>query len=326
MKLHAYTDHRKLTVPFVLAREGFDEVALTCVEVTDGTHTGYGEGTPKSFLGRSPEGDLAEIASVRSAIEDGATNHDLLSLLPGGSARNALDCALWDLRCKQEGKRIWDLVNLPEPTSPLRADYTLSIDTPDNMAKAAKALADYDLVKIKLNADQIDERLAAVRSTLPTTDLIVDANESWTADLLDDIAPMLVRHKVTLVEQPLPAGQDAALDDLAYPIPLAADESCKTVENLPELVGRYDYVNIKLDKSGGLTAALALLKQAKAAGFKVMAGCMIGTSRAMAPAFVVASQAQFCDLDGASMLVEDVSPPLTLHAGRAHSFPADLWG
>ncbi len=326
MKLTFYTDHRDLTVPFVLAREGFDQVALTCVELADGTHTGYGEGTPKTFLGRSPEGDLAEIKSVQQAIESGASNQDLLDLLPAGSARNALDCAMWDLKCKQAGARIWQLVDLPEPAAPVRADYTLSIDTPENMAKAAAHLAEYDLVKIKLNAELIDERLSAIRTALPDTDLFVDANESWTADLLQKITPTLLKHTISLVEQPVPAGMDASLDGIDCPIPLAADESCRTVDDLPNLVGRYQFVNIKLDKTGGLTAALQLLRAARAHGFKVMVGCMIGTSRAMAPAFVVASQADFCDLDGASMLKQDVAPPLKLQAGRAHSFTAALWG
>ncbi|MEN8723316.1 MAG: dipeptide epimerase [Alphaproteobacteria bacterium] len=327
MKLTAYTDQRQLTVPFVLAREGFDEVALTCVELSEGSHIGRGEATPKPFLGRSPAGDLQELAAIRPQIESGTiSNDDLLELLPAGSARNALDCALWDLRCKQEGKRIWQILGLDEPTDPVRADYTISIDTPEKMARAANTLRDYDLVKIKLNAELIDDRLAAVRHALPTAELFVDANESWTPDLLQQIIPVLTKHRVSLIEQPLPAGQDAALDTIDCPIPLAADEACKTADDLPMLVGRYQFVNIKLDKTGGLTAALHLLHAARAQQFKVMVGCMIGTSRAMAPAFVVASQADFCDLDGASMLKQDVSPPLKLGAGRAHSFAAALWG
>lgn len=326
MKLTAKHERRKLTVPFVLAREGFDEVDLTCVSISDGTHTGHGEATPKSFLGRSPDLDLQQIEQIRSAIEQGADNQDLLSLMPASSARNAVDCALWDLKCKQAAARIWDLVNLAEPTTPLRADYTLSIDTPDNMAKAAAKLTAFDLVKVKLNAELVDKRLAAIRQVLPTTELIVDANESWTPDLFRSFIPTLSDHKISLIEQPLPAGQDAALDTITCPIPLAADETCKTIDDLPSIVGRYQFANIKLDKTGGLTAALTLAEQAKRAGLSLMVGCMIGTSRAMAPAFVVASQAEFCDLDGASMLTEDIAPPLKLMDGRAYSFDAALWG
>jgi len=249
----------------------------------------------------------------------------LADALPAGAARNALDCAFWDHAAKTAGKRVWELLDLPTPRPEITA-YTLSLDTPDAMQLQAAQNAFRPLLKIKLGTPDDMARLEAVRRGAPDARIIVDANEGWTAEVYADLAPHLIRLGVQMVEQPLPAGEDDMLGEIARPLPVCADESCHDRASLPELRGKYDMVNIKLDKTGGLTEALALKTQAIAEGYDVMVGCMVGSSLAMAPATILAQGVAFTDLDGPLLLAEDRAQPLHFDEKGVHPPAAALWG
>ena len=249
----------------------------------------------------------------------------LYELLPAGAARNTVDCALWDLEAKQSGLRVWQLAGLPAPSPEITA-YTLSLDSPENMRAQAAEHAHRPLLKIKLGTPDDMPRLEAVRAGAPRPDIIVDANEGWSAEVYADLAPHLLRLGVKLVEQPLPAADDSALLGLDRPVPVCADESAHDRASLKHLAGKYDVVNIKLDKTGGLTEALALKTEALAQGFEVMVGCMVGSSLAMAPATLVAQGALITDLDGPLLLAEDRAHPLQFDAAGVHPPTAALWG
>jgi L-alanine-DL-glutamate epimerase-like enolase superfamily enzyme len=245
--------------------------------------------------------------------------------LPAGAARNAVDCALWDLEAKRAGKRAWDLAGLAAPGPEIPA-FTLSLDDPEVMRAEAAKHAHRPLLKIKLGTPDDMPRLEAVRAGAPDATIIVDANEGWSAEVYADLAPHLQRLGVAMVEQPLPAGADDALLGMARPVPVCADESCHDRASLPGLKGKYDMVNIKLDKTGGLTEALALRQAALAEGFDVMMGCMVGSSLAMAPAVLVAQGVSVVDLDGPLLLAEDRAVPLVYDAAGVHPPDAALWG
>jgi L-alanine-DL-glutamate epimerase-like enolase superfamily enzyme len=249
----------------------------------------------------------------------------LQGLLPAGAARNAVDCALWDLEAKQAGKRVWELAGLPAPRPEITA-YTLSLAAPEEMRAQAAKNAHRPLLKIKLGTPDDMARLEAVRAGAPDARIIVDANEGWSAEVYADLALHLVRLGVDLVEQPLPAGEDDALIGMERPVPVCADESCHDRTSLPKLKGKYDVVNIKLDKTGGLTEALKLREAALAEGYKVMVGCMVGSSLAMAPATLVAQGAMVTDLDGPLLLAEDRDCPLRFDDAGVHGPDAALWG
>ena len=246
-------------------------------------------------------------------------------LLPAGAARNAIDCALWDLEAKKAGKRVWELAGLPEPRPEITA-YTLSLDTPEAMQAQAAKNAFRPLLKIKLGTPDDMVRLEAVRAGAPKSTIIVDANEGWSAEVYADLAPHLVRLGVALVEQPLPAGEDDALLGMERPVPVCADEACHDRASLSALRGKYDVVNIKLDKTGGLTEALALREAARAEGYGIMVGCMVGSSLAMAPATLVAQGAAVVDLDGPLLLAEDRDHALKFDERGVHPPDAALWG
>ena len=245
--------------------------------------------------------------------------------MPPGAARNALDCALWDLEAKRAGRRVWELAGRPAP-GPVVTAYTLSLAEPETMREKAAANAHRPLLKVKLGGEGDVARIEAVRAGAPAARIIVDANEGWTAEQYAELAPVFVRLGVAMVEQPFPAGDDAALADLARPLPVCADESCHDRASLPALKGRYDLVNVKLDKTGGLTEALGLVDAARAEGYGIMVGCMMGTSLAMAPAVIAAQGAEVVDLDGPLLLAEDRDPPLTYDAAGAHPPAPALWG
>ncbi|MEM9341997.1 MAG: N-acetyl-D-Glu racemase DgcA [Pseudomonadota bacterium] len=245
--------------------------------------------------------------------------------LPAGAARNAVDCAEWDWRAKAEGRRAWELAGLPSP-GPVITAFTLSLGEPDAMRAAAATHAARPLLKIKLGGEGDMARLEAVREGAPKSRIIVDANEGWSAEEYSELAPHLVRLGVEMVEQPLPAGDDGMLGEIARPLPVCADESCHDRASLPGLKGKYDMVNIKLDKTGGLTEALALRDAARAEGYRVMVGCMVGSSLAMAPAVLVAQGAEIVDLDGPLLLAEDRDCPLRYDAEGLHPSEAKLWG
>lgn len=311
----------RLAEVFTISRGSRTEARVLSVEVARGGVLGRGECVPYARYGES----LDSVAAQIEALPEGIARAALQAALPPGAARNAVDCALWDLEAKAAGRRAWDLAGLAAP-GPVVTAFTLSLDTPEKMRAAAAKNAHRPLLKIKLGTPDDMARLEAVREGAPSTTIIVDANEGWTAEIYTDLAPHLLRLGVSLVEQPLPAGQDAILAEIARPLPVCADESCHDRDSLAALKGRYDMVNIKLDKTGGLTEALALRDAARAAGFQVMVGCMVGTSLAMAPAVLVAQGAEVVDLDGPLLLAEDRARPLRYDAEGVHPPEAALWG
>ena len=266
--------------------------------------------------------------SVTKQIEDLPDNIDketLQETLPPGAARNAVDCALWDFECKKLDQRIWETANIQKPEKNITA-YTLSLDKPENMFKQAEKNSNRPLLKIKLGTANDMPRLEAVRKGAPSAEIIVDANEGWDAEVYSQLAPKLVKLGVKLVEQPLPADKDDDLIGLPRPLPICADESCHDRKSLEKLIGKYDFVNIKLDKTGGLTEALLLKNKALEAGFKIMVGCMVGSSLAMAPATLIAQNATFVDLDGPLLLAQDRQHGLLYDESWVHPPVKDLWG
>ena len=311
----------RLAQVFTISRGSRTEAQVLTVRISDGGHQGWGECVPYARYGETLESVAAQIAGLPAVFEHAS----LPGLLPAGAARNAVDCALWDLAAKQAGRRVWDLAGLPAPAPEITA-YTLSLDTPDAMRAQAAKNAHRPLLKIKLGTPDDMPRLEAVRAGAPDAKIIVDANEGWSVGVYADLAPHLVRLGVALVEQPLPAGEDEALIGIARPVPVCADESCHDSASLPGLKGKYDVVNIKLDKTGGLTEALALRDAAQAQGFGIMVGCMVGSSLAMAPATLVAQGASVVDLDGPLLLAEDRDEPLKFDAAGVHPPAPALWG
>jgi len=311
----------RLAEVFTIARGSRTEARVLTVEVTRGGVTGRGECVPYARYGETVESVAVQIEGLAADIDRTA----LQAALPAGAARNAVDCALWDLEAKAARRRVWELARLPAP-APLLTAYTLSLDTPEKMRAAAARHAHRPLLKIKLGTPDDMARLEAVRKGAPDAKIIVDANEGWTAEIYGDLAPHLLRLGVAMVEQPLPAGQDDMLAEIARPLPVCADESCHDRATLPALKGKYDMINIKLDKTGGLTEALALREAARGAGYAVMVGCMVGTSLAMAPAVLVAQGAEVVDLDGPLLLAEDRNPALRYDAAGVHPPEAALWG
>ncbi len=319
MRIEVTRDVFKLAQVFRISRGARTEAHVLTVHVEDEGFEGHGECVPYARYDETLDSVAAEIAGFSG---DWAT---LAEELPAGAARNALDCALWDLMAKKKGARAWDILGLPEPKPEITA-YTLSLDEPDAMKVQAAANAFRPLLKIKLGTPDDMARLEAVRAGAPAAPIIVDANEGWTADVYAELAPHLIRLGVKMVEQPLPAGQDDMLAEIERPLPVCADESCHDRASLPRLKGKYDMINIKLDKAGGLTEALELKKAAQAEGYEIMVGCMVGTSLAMAPATILAQGVAFTDLDGPLLLAEDRPTPLTFDDRGVHPPAASLWG
>ncbi|MCP9480767.1 dipeptide epimerase [Shimia sp. CNT1-13L.2] len=321
MQISVTRDVFKLAQVFTISRGSRTEAKVLTVRVSKDGVTGWGECVPYARYDETLESVTAEIEALPGAFDREA----LYDLLPAGAARNAVDCALWDLEAKAAGKRIWELAGLAAPGPEITA-YTLSLDTPEKMREQAAKNAFRPLLKIKLGTPDDMPRLEAVRAGAPASKIIVDANEGWSAEVYADLAPHLVRLGVALVEQPLPAGEDEALIGMERPVPVCADESCHDRTSLPKLKGKYDVVNIKLDKTGGLTEALRLREAALAEGYKVMVGCMVGSSLAMAPATLVAQGAMVTDLDGPLLLAEDRDQPLVFDDAGVHPPVAALWG
>ncbi len=321
MRITVTPETFRLARVFTIARGSRTEAQVLTVTITEDGHTGRGECVPYARYGESLDSVAGQIAGLPRPI----TRAALQEALPAGAARNAVDCALWDLEAKASGHRVWEIAGLPAPRPEITA-YTLSLDTPDNMRAAAAKNAHRPLLKIKLGTEGDMPRLEAVRAGAPEARVIVDANEGWTAEVYAELAPHLMRLGVAMVEQPLPAGDDGMLGEIARPLPVCADESCHDRASLPALRGKYDMVNIKLDKTGGLTEALALRDAARAEGYGIMVGCMIGSSLAMAPAVLVAQGAAFTDLDGPLLLAEDRDPPLGYDTAGVHPPAAALWG
>ncbi|MGK7752988.1 MULTISPECIES: N-acetyl-D-Glu racemase DgcA [unclassified Roseovarius] len=321
MHISVTRDVFRLAQVFTISRGSRTEAKVLTVRVTQNGVTGWGECVPYARYDETLDSVTAQIESLPEEV----SREKLYDLLPAGAARNAVDCALWDLQAKQAGTRVWDLAGLPAPGPEITA-YTLSLDDPEKMQEQAAKNAHRPILKIKLGTPDDMPRLEAVRVGAPGAKIIVDANEGWSAEVYADLAPHLVRLGVALVEQPLPAAEDEALLGVERPVPVCADESCHDRASLPNLKGKYDMVNIKLDKTGGLTEALALREAALAEGYDVMVGCMIGSSLAMAPAVLVAQGATVTDLDGPLLLAEDRDEPLIFDAARVHPPTAKLWG
>ncbi len=321
VQISVTSDVFKLAQVFTISRGSRTEAKVLTVSVEDGGVRGWGECVPYARYDETLESVTAEIEGLPGDI----TRDALYDLLPAGAARNAVDCALWDLEAKRAGKRAWDLAGLAKPGPEITA-YTLSLDSPEKMQAQAAENAFRPLLKIKLGTPDDMPRLEAVRAGAPKSTIIVDANEGWSAEVYADLAPHLVRLGVALVEQPLPAADDDALIGMDRPVPVCADESCHDRGSLAHLKGKYDVVNIKLDKTGGLTEALKLRAAAEAEGYKVMVGCMVGSSLAMAPATLVAQGVMVTDLDGPLLLAEDREMPLKFDAVGVHPPEATLWG
>jgi L-alanine-DL-glutamate epimerase-like enolase superfamily enzyme len=310
---------------FAISRGAKTEAVVVVAELADGRHRGRGECVPYARYGETVEGVAAAIAAMREPIAAGLSRERLQTAMPAGAARNALDCAFWDLAAKRAGRPVHELIGLPAPRA-LTTAYTVSLAPPAAMADAAAAAADRPLLKVKLGSGDDCARIAAVRRAAPHCELIVDANEGWSADELGRNLAACARAGVTLVEQPLPAGRDAALAEIVRPLPVCADESAHARASLPALVRKYDAVNIKLDKAGGLTEALAMARQAEELGFSLMVGCMVATSLAMAPAMLLAQRARVVDLDGALLLARDRPEGLRYDGSRIHPPTPALWG
>jgi L-Ala-D/L-Glu epimerase len=295
------------------------------VELEDRGLVGRGEAMGVAYHGETIDMLLDQVSSIAAQDCEGLTHARLEALLPPGGARNALDCALWDLEAKRARCRAWELVGISSVRSVL-TDFTLGLDDPAAMGRAAAASSRYPLLKIKLNGDRDLERLQLIRRARPDAQLMVDANQAWDEAHLREIAPRLIELGVTLIEQPLPAGADGALRGFVSPIPLCADESCQTSESLPQLLGKYQYVNIKLDKTGGLSEGLRLARRASAAGLRLMVGCMGGSSLAMAPAFILGQLCEVADLDGPLLLKSDVPAAIRYEGSQMLAPEALLWG
>ncbi|WP_411194509.1 MULTISPECIES: N-acetyl-D-Glu racemase DgcA [Rhodopseudomonas] len=310
---------------FTISRGAKTEAVVVIAEISHRGHTGRGECVPYARYGETPDATLAAIEAMRPQLADGLDRAALQAAMPAGAARNALDCALLDLAAKISGQRVWDLLERTAPR-PATTAYTISLGTPDAMAAATAKAAGRPLLKIKLGSDDDGARIAAVRREAPESELIVDANEAWTPDNLEQNLAECAEVGVTLVEQPLPAGRDDALARIRRPLAVCADESVHDRASLDGLRDRYDAINIKLDKTGGLTEAMAMADAARALGFDIMVGCMVATSLSMAPATLLAQSARFVDLDGPLLLARD--RPNGLRYDGSTIYPPDpaLWG
>jgi L-Ala-D/L-Glu epimerase len=305
---------------FTIARGAKTEAVIVVAEVTDGQITGRGECVPYARYSETPEAVLAQIRGAAATDRQA-----LLGALPPGAARNALDCALWDFEAKSSDTSVATLAGVP-PLEPVLTAYTLSLGAPEAMAQKAASVPTYPLLKLKLGAEGDAERLMAIREARPDARLIVDVNEGWRADTVEEGLAMCTAAGVEVVEQPLPAGEDAVLATIHRPVAVCADESAHVRASIPAIAGLYDAVNIKLDKAGGLTEALAMADAARQAGLKIMVGCMVSTSLAMAPAMILAQQADWVDLDGPLLLARDRTPSLS-YAGAFIRPPSPaLWG
>jgi len=324
-KLEVAVESWPIAGRFTISRGSKTEARVVVATIQEGAHQGRGECVPYARYGESLESVVAEIDAQRWSLERDPDRGALQRSMKPGAARNALDCALWDLEAKRAGRRVWELAGLPAPRA-LETAYTLSLGSVEEMAAAARAAADRPLLKLKLSGPGDLERVRAVREGAPKARLVVDANEAWTPAIFAELSPKLRELAVELIEQPLPAGADDELANLAHPVPVCADESCHDRASLAGLTRKYDAVNIKLDKAGGLTEALALMAAAQEAGLAIMVGCMVATSLSMAPAILVGQGARWVDLDGPLLLAKDRVPGLDYRGSLVAPPLAALWG
>ncbi|UVK37175.1 dipeptide epimerase [Mesorhizobium sp. AR10] len=310
---------------FTISRGSKTEAEVIVCTVSEGDHSGRGECVPYKRYGESLDGVRDAIEAMREQIAGGISRAVLLDAMPAGAARNAIDCALWDLEAKISGKPVAAEICTAAPRA-LETAFTVSLGEPEAMAAQARANAARPLLKVKIGGDNDVARIRAVRDAAPNSRIILDANEGWTNENIVANLAFASEHRIALIEQPLPAGHDEILRHIAHPVPICADESVHEADNLAALVGLYDAVNIKLDKSGGLTAALVLRNRARDLGFGVMIGCMVGTSLAMAPAVLLAQDADFVDLDGPLLLAKDREPGLVYRGSLVSPPNSALWG
>lgn len=324
LELSVHVEEWGAKIPFRITNHQWDAFKVVVVELTDGVHVGRGEGVPVYYL-ETFESVCQQIEAAASEVAGGVNHQHLLDLLPAGAARNAIDCALWDLEAKSQGKSIWELTNIP--CKSVTSTFTIGIEeTAQLMALRAQEAAVYPILKIKLDQRDPVNRVAAIRAARPDARLTVDANQGWTYEQLQQIAPQLADLGVILIEQPLPRGRDEALERYRSPVPLCADESCQHRGELAQAMKRYQIINIKLDKAGGLTEALLVAKAVKARGLQALVSNMWGTSLAMAPAYVVAQLCQYVELDGPLLLRRDRVSGLDFKNGTLSSLDPRLWG
>lgn len=310
-------------VPFTITGYTFTTVTLLYVTVTENGSIGRGEAAGIYYFDETGDSMLADVETVREAIERGVSRDELQQLLRPGGARNALDCALWDLEAKRNHTTIWNLTGIEPHLT--RSVMTIGIGTPEEMVAAAKSLQT-DRIKVKLDAEMPVKRISAIREARPDAEIIVDVNQGWTFDQLDDLVDKFADLGVAMIEQPLPRGADEALQGFRSPVPLCADESCLGVDEFELAAERYQVINIKLDKTGGLTEALELARLARARGLELMVGNMMGTSLGMAPGFVIAQLCRFVDLDGALFLTADRDNAMSYEQGIISAPRHELWG
>jgi L-alanine-DL-glutamate epimerase-like enolase superfamily enzyme len=330
LSIDAHEEIWPLRQPFRISRGTRTEAQIVVLTASDGKYIGRGEGVPLARYNQSIASVLAQIESIQG--DKDLNRQSLQGLLPAGAARNALDCALWDLEAKTSGQRAWELANIPIAPE-VETSFTISLDTPEKMEEATSAAAFAQgfgvprILKLKLGGDDPDlVRVEAVRGVASNARLLIDANESWSPEHYQKIVPALKQLGVELIEQPFPAKTDKVLETLDHPIPVCADESCHTTVDLPRLTNRYEVINVKLDKTGGLTEALSLCSRAHETGFKLLIGCMVCTSLGIAPARLLASFANWIDLDGPLLLARDRDRPVPYANGRIRIPPRDLWG
>ena len=315
----------ELHTPFVISRGTRVDTTVIVIKIEEDGFKGWGESCPTPHYGESVESVMAQIEEIATKMEAGLSREELQSALPPGAARNAVDCALWDLEAKMKGKTIAELMGHAWPDN-LKSVETISIGEAAAMGAKAKKLANFPTIKVKMNADDIEGRIKAVHENAPNARLIVDANESWNADIVKRVAGTLKENGVVMLEQPVPPKNDEDLRGINAPLPLGGDESCHVAADLERLHGIYDVVNIKLDKTGGLTEAKKLLDQAKEMGFDIMVGCMVGTSLSMAAGMFIATEASYVDLDAPTMLSTDRDYALTIKDGQMSALNPKLYG
>lgn len=323
--LHAEHNRFPLKAPFRIARGVKTAADVVTVTISEAGLVGRGEAVPYPRYDESVESALAAIESVRAFVEQGACRETMLTALPAGAARNAVDCALWDIEARLSGLNVAEMIE-GAPLAPVATALTIGIDTPSAMAEAARALGEAPLLKVKVDAQNPEAQIRAVRAAAPGPALIVDPNESWDRSLVEAMQKVLVETRVALLEQPVPAGEDGWLEGFAPAVPICADESLHTSADLPTVARRYSHVNVKLDKAGGLTAALAVAKEARAMGLGLMTGCMVSSSLSIAPALHLAMLSDFVDLDGPFWLREDRPGGVREESGLIHPPAAGFWG
>jgi L-alanine-DL-glutamate epimerase-like enolase superfamily enzyme len=324
MQIDAHVEIWPLKETFRISRGGRTEAQVVVATVSDGQYVGRGEGVPIRRYDQTPSSVLAQIDKIKR--EKSLDRHRLEKLLPVGAARNAIDCALWDLEAKRSAKRVWELAGIPI-IDQVETAFTISLDSTEKMAAAAAAAVNAPILKLKLGGDDVDvARVETVRAAAPNARLLIDANESWSPAHFRKVAPWLGKLGVELIEQPFSADADEILETLDHPVPICADESCHTAADLPRLKNRYEMINVKLDKTGGLTEALRLCESARENGFNLLIGCMVGTSLSMAPARILAGAADYVDLDGPLLLSRDRDQVLPYDGGRMGLPSRKLWG